>query len=92
MRLAALLTEIEQAAGPVLGIDLAKRLGIEPSEIAAMLTALRAAGRLGPEVASGSAMADCAPGGACSMTCPGPDECSLTMDLSLSGLEVRRPT
>ena len=74
MRLAALLTEIEQASGPILGIDLARRLGIQTSEVAAMLTALRASGRLGPEVPSGPATADCSSAGACSMTCPGPDE------------------
>lgn len=90
MKLTALLSEIEQASGPVMGIDLAKRLGVEPAEVAAMLDALRASGRLGPEVSPGPATSECASGGACSMSCPGPGECSLMIDLSVTGLEVRR--
>lgn len=91
MKLAALLAEIERSSGPVMGIDLARRLRVEPGEVGAMLDALRASGRLAPEVSAGSTAAECASGGACSMTCPGPEECSLMIDLSVSGLEVRRP-
>lgn len=90
MKLAALLAEIERSSGPIMGIDLARRLGVEPAEVAAMLTALRASGRLGPESSPGPAATECASGGACSMSCPGPGECSLMIDLSLTGLEVRR--
>lgn len=90
MKLAALLNEIERSSGPVMGIDLARRLGVEPAELAAMLGALRASGRLGPEMAPGPAAAECASSGACSMSCPGPGECSLMIDLSVTGLEVRR--
>ena len=90
MKLAALLTEIERSSGPILGTDLAHRLGVEPAEVAAMLSALKASGRLRPEVTSGPAATDCASSGACSMSCPGPGECSLMIDLSVTGLEVRR--
>ncbi len=90
MRLAALLAEIERSSGPVMGIDLAKRLGVPPVEVAAMLDALRASGRLGPEVAPAAAPGECSSVGACSMSCPGPGECSLMIDLSVTGLEVRR--
>ncbi len=90
MRLAALLNEIEQSSGLVLGVDLARRLGVPPAEVAAMLTALRASGRLGTEVAVAPAMGDCSSAGSCSMSCPGPGECSLVIDVSLTALEVRR--
>ena len=90
MKLTALLAEIERSSGPVMGIDLARRLGVAPAEVAAMLSALKASGRLGPEVAPGPPATECASGSACSMSCPGPGECSLMIDLSLTGLEVRR--
>ena len=91
MKLAALIAEIEQATGPVLGIDLARRLGIQPAEVAAMLTALRASGRLAPEAHAAPPTAECSSAGGCSMSCPGPGECSLMIDLSVTGLEVRQP-
>ena len=89
MRLAALLTEIEQSRGPVTGIDLAVRMGISPGEVAAMIDALRASGRLGPEVRADAPMESCGAAGSCSMTCPGPDKCALVIDLDVTGLEIR---
>ncbi len=87
MRLTTLLREIEASSGPVTGIELAARLGLSPAEVASMLDALRAAGRLGPE--QREPMEHCSSSGSCSMTCPGPDECSLVIDLHVSGLEIR---
>ncbi|MEA2000717.1 MAG: hypothetical protein U9N84_02330 [Actinomycetota bacterium] len=89
MKLATLVTEIEGSRGPVTGIELALRLGIQPAEIAAMLAALRASGRLGPEVRSEPAPADCSSAGACSLPCPGPGDCPLVIDVSVSGLEIK---
>jgi hypothetical protein len=89
MRLATLLQEIERSSGPVTGIELARRLGITHAEVSSMLDALRAAGRLGPEIADRPQMASCSSSGSCSMTCPGPDECSLTVNLQVSGLQIR---
>ncbi len=89
MSLSALLTEIEKASGPVTGIELSTRLGVSPGQVAAMLDALRASGRLGPEIRESKAMDTCSSSGSCSMTCPGPDECALTVDLNVTGLEIR---
>ena len=85
--LASLLQEVESARGPITGIELAGRLGVSPGEVAAMLDALRAAGRLGPE--QRKPMDNCGSSTSCSMTCPGPDECSLVIDLNVSGLEIQ---
>jgi hypothetical protein len=90
MRLSTLLTEIERAAGPVTGIELADRLGVTPSRVAAGLVALRASGRLGPEVRTEPAPDNCSSAATCSMSCPGPDECSMVIDLKVGGLEIRR--
>ena len=89
MRLTTLLQEIERSSGPVTGIELASRLGITTAEVASMLDALRAAGRLGADVAERPKMDGCSSSGSCSMTCPGPDECSLTVNLQVSGLQIR---
>ncbi|MDJ0952114.1 MAG: hypothetical protein QNJ81_00415 [Acidimicrobiia bacterium] len=89
MRLAALLSAIEESKGPVTGIDLALRLGVSPREVAAMLDALRASGRLSPEMKPPQPIDECASAGACSMTCPGPEDCSLVIDLSVTSLEIR---
>jgi hypothetical protein len=89
MKLATLVTEIERSRGPVTGIELALRLGIRPAEVAAMLAALRASGWLGPEVRSEPAPDDCSSAGACSMSCPGPGDCPLVIDVSVSGLEIK---
>lgn len=90
MRLAALVAELRRARGPVTGIELAERLGVAPSEVAAMLDALRASGRLGPgQRPPKEEPAACAVGGSCSMSCPGPEECALTVDLNVTGLHIR---
>ncbi|MCP4308433.1 MAG: hypothetical protein GY926_20185 [bacterium] len=89
MRLTSLLNAIEESSGPVTGIDLALRLGIAPGEVAAMLDALRASGHLAPEIAAPEPMSNCGSAGSCSMTCPGPGECSLVIDLNVTGLEIR---
>lgn len=89
MRLAALLSEIERSSGPVTGIDLALRMGIAPGEVSAMLDALRASGRLAPEIREPEPMESCGSAGACSLSCPGPGECSLAIDLNVTGLEIR---
>ena len=89
MRLSTLLDEIRRSRGPVTGIELASRLGVAPGEVAAMLDALRASGQLGIDAAP---VGDtCASSGSCSMICPGPDECSMVIDLSVTGLEIRSP-
>jgi hypothetical protein len=90
MRLSTLLTEIQQSQGPVTGIELAARLGVTPAEVAAMLAALRASGKIGSAHRTEPAPDNCASAGACSMSCPGPEECSLVMDLNVAGLEIRR--
>jgi hypothetical protein len=88
MRLSTLLSEIEQSRGPITGIDLANRLGVRPAEVASMLVALRASGHLGPEIRTEPAPENCTSTGSCSMTCPGPDACSLVIDLNVTGLEI----
>ena len=88
MRLTTLLREIERSAGPVTGIELALRLGVSPGEVARMLDALRAAGKLGAEMPERPDT--CASSGSCSMTCPGPEKCQLTVNLQVSSLQVRR--
>lgn len=90
MRLGALVTEIERARGPITGVELADRLGISTVEAAAMLDALRAAGRIGPEAGAPTAVVDtCSSAGSCSMNCPGPDKCALTVAVNVTGLQIR---
>ena len=89
MRLTTLLQEIERSPGPVTGHELASRLGVTNGEIARMLDALRAAGMLGAEMTDRPKVDTCASSGSCSMTCPGPDECSLTVNLQVSVLQIR---
>ena len=89
MKLTTLLQEIERSSGPVTGLELAGRLGITTAEVAGMLDALRASGMLGAEMADRPQMDTCASSGTCSMTCPGPDKCSLTVNLQVSGLQIR---
>lgn len=91
MRLEALVAEIDRATGPITGIELADRLGVSTYRVAAMLDALRAAGRIGPEIRE-SAPDTCSSAGSCSMSCPGPDECALTVDLNVTGLHIRSAT
>lgn len=90
MSLAAVLAEIDRAEGPITRTELAKRLGVSPGEVGAMLAALRAAGRLGPEpeAASGD---ECPSAGGCTVACPGPERCPLVFDIGIGGLTVRRP-
>ena len=89
MKLTQLLREIERSPGPVTGIELALRLGISPGEVARMLDALRAAGKLRPETPDRPRMDGCASTGSCSLNCPGPDECLLVIKLDVSGLQIR---
>lgn len=89
MRLSSLIDEVGRLSGPVTGIELAHRLGISTTEVAAMLDALRASGRLGPETRNNELTSGCSSAGACSMTCPGPDECALTVDLNVTGLQIQ---
>jgi len=93
MSLATLLREIETSSGPVTGVELAARMGIPTGQVASMLDALRASGRLGPEVRPERSMEgdSCSSAGSCSLSCPGPDECSLTVDLNVTGLQIRSP-
>ena len=89
MRLSTLLKEIERSPGPVTGIELATRLGISPSAVASMISALRASGHLGPEIRTENVPDTCSSSGSCSMSCPGPENCSMVIDLSVTGLEIR---
>lgn len=91
MRLRSLLAELEQAPGPITGLELADRLGLTTSQVAAMLDALRAAGRLGPEIRDPQPWDGCSSAASCSMTCPGPNKCALTVNLDVAGFEIRRP-
>jgi hypothetical protein len=89
MRLSSLIDEVRRLSGPVTGAELARRLGISTTEVAAMLDALRASGRLGPEIRNNEITSGCSSAGSCSMTCPGPDECALTVDLNVTGLQIQ---
>lgn len=89
MRLATLLREIERSPGPITGIELADRLDVTTGEVAGMLAALRASGRLGATQDERPPMDTCSSTGSCSMTCPGPDKCSLTANLQVSGLQIQ---
>jgi hypothetical protein len=89
MRLTALLRAIGESKGPVTGIELALRLGVSPGEVAAMLDALRASGQLGPEFRPQRSIETCDSAGSCSLSCPGPEDCSLVIDLSVTGLEIK---
>jgi len=93
MSLATLLSEIESAAGPVTGVELAARMGIPAGRVSVMLDALRASGRLGPEMRQERSIESesCSSAGSCSLRCPGPDECLLTVELSVPGLQIRSP-
>ena len=89
MKLANLLAEIDQAGGPVTGVELGRRLGVDPAEVRAMLAALRASGRLVPDGTTEAPPGDCGSAGSCALSCPGPDKCGLVIDLHMSALEVR---
>ncbi len=89
MKLTALLGAIRESKGPVTGIELALRLGVSPGEVAAMLDALRASGQLGTDVPTHEPIESCESAGLCSLSCPGPEDCSLVIDLSVTNLEIK---
>lgn len=89
MKLAALRDAIAGSKGPISELDLVRRLGIPRSELAAMLDALRASGQLGSQQRPARSTDACSSAGSCSMTCPGPDECSLVIDIGVTGFEIR---
>jgi len=90
MILAAVLAEIERAAGPITRVELARRLGVSADEVGAMLAALRAAGRLRPE-SGADPTENCPSSAGCRGTCPGPERCPLVVDMGIGGLAVQRP-
>jgi hypothetical protein len=81
MKLAAVLREIEMAAEAITVPELAARLGVAPLEVASMLTALRAAGRVGPPERRQKGTEECAAAGSCSTSCPGAPQCPFTGDV-----------
>lgn len=87
MRLAALLREIESSPGASTVADLAARLDTTPDAITAMLAALRASGRIGPDARPGTD--ECAATGSCGVSCTGPSRCPFVVDVG-STLEIRR--
>lgn len=89
MRLAGLLRAVEESPGTVTVADLARRLGESPVMVRAMLDALRAAGRLGPEGSPHPGTDECTSAASCSVSCPGPGACPFVVDLG-AGLEIRR--
>ncbi len=90
MMLARLLTEIETAGRPLTPTELAGRIGVDRSEVTAMLGALRAHGRLAPGESGEGPPDGCAAVGSCRSACPGPADCPLVIDIGLDGLEPRR--
>ena len=90
MKLAALLAEIGKSSGPMTGIELADRLGVSTSDVSAMLIALRASGAVDTEPGPDPAPENCSSAGSCSLSCPGPGNCSLVIDLNVTTLEIRR--
>jgi hypothetical protein len=92
MTLGALVDELQHAAGPVTGLELAARLGISKAQVTAMLDALRASGRLRIDESARDPMPTCSSGGSCLSSCPGPENCPLTVDLNVTGLHLRLPT
>ena len=87
MRLTTFLHEIEKSHGPVTGLELAQRLGLTPADVMAMIGALRAAGKLTPD--GPLVEQHCATASSCALSCPGPDECSLSVQVSVPGLQIR---
>jgi hypothetical protein len=88
MQLAALLREIEGSPGAVTIGDLARRLETSPARVSAMLAALRASGRIGPDGTRQPGTDDCASSGSCAVSCPGPSECPFTLEFG-GFLEIR---
>ena len=90
MMLARLLTEIEAAGRPLTPGELAGRIGVDRTQVNAMLGALQAHGRLAPGGSGDDPPDGCAAAGSCRSACPGPAECPLVIDIGLDGLEPRR--
>lgn len=90
MMLARLLAEIAAAGRPLTPGELAHRIGATRDEVAGLLAALRAHGRLAPPEAGAGDPGGCAAGGACGKACSGPGECPLVIDLGFDDLEIRR--
>ena len=90
MKLAALLAIIEAGPGSMTEADIAERTGTSVPEVRAMLAALRAAGRIGPERSVSPGTDACASAGACTISCPGPNDCPLLIDIG-APLEIRHP-
>ena len=88
--LARLLAEIETAGRPLTPAELARRIGVDRSEVSAMLVALRAHGRLAPGGSGEGPPDGCAASGSCRSACPGPIGCPLVIDLGSGGFEPRR--
>jgi hypothetical protein len=88
MKLTELLRVIQGSPGAVTVADLARQLGSTPETVRAMLMALRAAGRLGPEAGARPGVDKCASAGSCSVACPGPAGCPFAIGLG-SGLRLR---
>ncbi len=84
------LTEIETAGRPLTPTELAGRMGVDRSEVNAMLGALRAHGRLAPEGSGEGPPDGCVAVGSCRSACPGPADCPLLIDIGLDGLEPLR--
>ncbi len=89
MKLATLLSLIESQGGAATEADLAARMGTTVSDVRAMLAALRAAGRLGPDGGHEPGTTECASSGSCAVSCTGPSDCPFVVDIGPT-LEIRR--
>jgi len=78
--LTRLLDELATASQPLTVRELARRFDTNPTEVTAMIDALRAAGLVGSDDA---ARAGCGRSRHCSGVCPGPDDCPLVADLGI---------
>lgn len=89
MRLAALLEQLRSSSGAVTVAELAQELGTSPDDVTAMLSALRAAGKLGPEALGAPGSDACTSSGSCGAgPCPGPSTCPFVVRFG-SMLEVK---
>ncbi|MFH1105272.1 MAG: hypothetical protein V1757_10095 [Actinomycetota bacterium] len=85
MNLTALLAEIGRTHGPITTTTLTDRLAAAPGEVAAMVSALRAAGM----IATVDPVPACPDTASCSATCPGPARCPFVPDLGDERLALR---
>lgn len=67
---------------------LAGRLGVAPSEVEAMLSALRASGLIGPGASLDPGTDGCPSSGSCVGSCPGPSGCPFVIGIGVM-LELR---